>query len=125
MRLFYSTVGDPMLLDSQLELHALHSQFRSFLASAAPKASFEAETNGSPAPYDEFLLGLRVQKNTNEPHLSISADRWLELCGPLHELERFNQKLVFSEPNGHAHWYSKPVSLIIEADDTWEGQHES
>jgi hypothetical protein len=88
-----------------------------FLTSAASDASFSARTDGSAAPYDEFLHGLRVRK-CNESELHFSVDRWLELSGPLQYLKSFTERLISCKDGSHhRHWYAIPVSLIIEADD--------
>jgi hypothetical protein len=119
MRIFNSSVGDPMLLDSQSGLSVLQSEIGRFIASSESAAFFPAETTGNPEPADEFLKGLRISKGPGEIRLSISSDRWLELYGSVNELEQFHSKLALKESSGHTHWYGKPVSLIIETDDTW------
>ena len=108
-----------MLLDTAQGLRVLRQSFDDFLASPSVTASFSAAMNGSPAPYDEFLLGLRVSKG-GQKQLLISADRWLELSGSPQDLHDFCACLTPKE-NNHLHWYGKPLSLIIEADDFWLG----
>ena len=117
IRIFSSADGsDPMLLDSANGLLDFHKRLNEFLASAAVDASFPALTNGNPEPYTEFLGGLRVRRTTQNSNLHISEDRWLELTAPLAELLKFSA--CFSMEDGeHRHWYSSPVSLIIEADE--------
>ena len=121
MRIFNSPTGDPMLLDTRTGLRELQARFKAFVASPVDTASFAAETTGSPAPYDEFLGGLRVQKRSGETSLILAADRWLELSASLRDLESFGQKLTVVDDGGHNHWYCAPISLIIEADDLWPG----
>jgi hypothetical protein len=62
MRIFNSSTGDPVLLDTAQGLHTLQQAFGAFLESPSLTKSFAAATNGSPAPYEEFLPGLRVSK---------------------------------------------------------------
>jgi hypothetical protein len=50
-------------------------------------------------------------------HRQITPDRWLELSASAIELAAFGNKLLFDTDGDHTHWYSKPVSLIIEVDD--------
>ena len=116
MRIFNSSTGDPMLLDNVQGLRDFQLAFGNFLTSSAQAISFPAVTNGSPAPYDEFLLGLRVSKGEAK-RLQLSADRWLELSGSPQDLQAFHGLLV-PEDGDHLHWRSAPTSLIIEADDT-------
>ena len=125
MRIFSSPDGDPMLLGTESQLLALHAQFDAFAKSSDVDAAFSAETSGNPSPYSEFLRGIRVARAVGEPKLSISPDRWLELSASQEDVCRFRDKLLVKESDGHTHWYCKPVSLIIEADSTWPGHHES
>ena len=117
MLIFYSSVGDPMLLDSCSCLKALHDRFNAFLASAAIEAAFDATSSGDPAPYDELLKGLRVRKRSGPGELRLSEDRWLELSSSIEELQQFGDRLPVPQDHGHHHWYCSPLSLIIEADE--------
>ncbi len=108
-----------MLLDTRGGLRALYQEFAKFLESEAPEYAFQAQTSGSPAPYDEFLRGLRVQKSEEEAKLCFGKDGWLELSGGFAELSEFKDKLLVQEDGSHNHWYGTPVSLIVEADDEW------
>ena len=125
MRIFNSPTGDPMLLGTESQLLALHAKFDAFAKSSEADAAFSAETSGSPSPYSEFLRGIRVAKTIGEARLSISSDRWLEFSASREDVCRFRDKLLVKESDGHIHWYCQPVSLIIEADSTWPGHHES
>ena len=103
-----------MLLDSAKGLLDFHERFNEFLTSEAEEASFPALTNGNVEPYTEFLGGLRVRKTAAGSNITISGDRWVELTAPLAELRKFAD--CFSmKTDDHRHWYSSPVSLIIEA----------
>jgi hypothetical protein len=117
MRIFCSPTGDPMLLDTAQGLRALQDAFGAFITSPSQAASFAAATDGSPAPYDEFLSGLRVFKG-EETRLQLASDRWLEFVGTPADLSAFHQVLAPADGN-HLHWHSRPVSLIIEADNSW------
>jgi hypothetical protein len=124
MMIFNSSNGDPMLLDSVQGLRAMRDRFESFLASISRVALFPAITSTDPDPYDELLLGLRVIKDEDSTNLSISDDRWLVLSAPVDNLEQFCKLLSVERDGAHHHWYSKPVSLIIEADN-WRAENES
>jgi hypothetical protein len=63
-----------MLIDAARGLHALAQQIESFLATSSASATFAAETAENAAPYDELLLGLRVNKGSGQ-QLTISDDR--------------------------------------------------
>jgi len=124
MLIFNSPNGDPMLLDSVQGLRDLHDRLEHFLNSSAQEASFPAITTGEPAPYEEFLGGLRVTKNEKSSSLSFANDRWLVLLAPPKELMGFSKILLVEEDGAHHHWYSNPVALIIEADN-WRANSES
>jgi len=124
MRIFNAAVGDPLLLDSAQGLSVLHQRLAEFLGSGAQEASYPALTNGDPAPYTEFLGGLRVRKDPQRLQLRIADDRWLELSAPSADLLKFAERLLVPTDHAHHHWYSTPVSLIIRADE-WRAAHDS
>jgi len=124
MRIFNDPAGDPMLLDSAQGLAALYEELTQFLRSGVEAASFSARTDGSPEPYAEFLGGLRIRRNPTSSQLCISGDRWLDLSATEVELGKFAQLFLGLGDNAHHHWYSSPVSLIIERDD-WRAGHDS
>ena len=124
MRIFNAVVGEPMLLDSAQGLRLLYERLAGFLNSGAQEASFPALISGDPAPYTEFLVGLRLRRDPQRSQLWIAGDRWLELSAPSAELQKFVQRFVGLTDGDHHHWYSSPVSLIIEADD-WRAAHDS
>ena len=117
MRIFNAAGGDPMLLDSAQGLLLFHQRLAAFLSSGGEEASFPALTNGDPAPYTEFLVGLRLRRDPQSSQLRIAEDRWLELSTSSAELQKFAEKFLGLNDGDHHHWYSSPVSLIIEADD--------
>jgi hypothetical protein len=120
MRIFFSPDGsDPMLLDTQEKLHALHDKLKAFLVSTTSSAEFAADTDRSPEPYKEFLRGLRVIKAQGATRLTLGADRWLTLEGSPPELSDCLRQFLVKQDYGHTHLYTAPVSLIIEADSTW------
>lgn len=110
-----------MLLDTLNGLLTLHEDFTAFLGSPAERAEFRGATGGSPEPYDEFIPGLRVEKSGREACLRFAEDRWLELSGPRQALEKFGEQLLVLDDGDHNHWYGRPLSLIIEADESWPG----
>src|SRR5437016_1912096 len=103
MRIFNAAVGDPMLLDSAQGLRLLHQRLAGFLNSGAQEASFPALTSGDPAPYTEFLVGLRLRQDPQRSQLWIADDRWLELSAPWAELQKFVQKFVGLTDGDHHH----------------------
>lgn len=113
MRIFNSPTGDPMLFETSAGLGVLHASLQAFLTSDSQEVSFPASTAGSPAPYLEFLCGLRVRLS-NASLLTLSPDRWLELSGPPEALESFSARLLACPLGSHTHWYCSPLSLIIE-----------
>jgi hypothetical protein len=125
MRIFNSSAGDPMLLDRADGLRSLSAELRRFIQTANPAQSFAAEVAGNPAPYAEFLRGLRIEKvGAGAPQLRITEDRWLELKATVAELEGVCEKLERTQDGSHTHLYAVPASLIFEADDSWAGFHE-
>lgn len=123
MRIFYSSSGgDPMLLDREEALHALATELREFAAGRRASGAFTAERNGSPEPYTEFLCGIRVQRaDGGSPELYLANDRWLELRASGAELEKLCRNVARLKNGDHTHLYSGPISLIVEADDSWPG----
>jgi hypothetical protein len=118
MFIFYSsTGGDPMLLDSPRGLRQLDRDFKAFLTSSSTRASFPAITTGDPGPDSEFLAGLRVEKTQDPSQLRLADDRWLELTGFTDDLAQLGKALSGLDDGNHHHWYTSPVSLIIEADE--------
>ena len=113
MRIFNSSAGDPMLFATANGLLALHRSLEAFLNSASLESAFPALTTGNPAPYAEFLLGLKVRKG-NRSMLSLLPNGWLELAGSPHDINSFGSKLLTCKNGSHTHWYSTPVSLVIE-----------
>jgi len=112
-----------MLLDSVAGLHALQERFGAFLTSSDQEAWFPADTRGDPAPYEEFLGGLRVLKDDGVNTLSLTDDRWLVLSAQPKQLAAFCETLGIEQDGSHRHWYSSPVALIIAADD-WRADSE-
>jgi hypothetical protein len=70
MRIFHSRVGDPMLLDSRENLTQVHNSLQAFLSSDEVELELKAKQDGSPAPYEAFLPGLRVRKRAGPIVLS-------------------------------------------------------
>jgi hypothetical protein len=101
------------LTDSALGFGRIQEILRNFLASSAAQIVVPADTQGSPAPYEGFLSGLRVLKGVL-PQLRIADDGYLELVGSTEDLGNFVEKLMSHIEHGHRHWYSSPVSLIIQ-----------
>lgn len=126
MRIFYSSsCGDPMLLDKEEALHALASELREFAAGRRVSGAFIAEMDGSPEPYTAFLCGIRVQRTDGgTPELSLASDRWLELCASGADLEKLCHNVARLKNGDHTHLYFSPISLIVEADDSWPGFNE-
>ena len=110
-----------MLLDTVQGLRSFKVQFADFLASGHAAAAFVADVSGDPAPYEEFLNGLRVKKADSAPTLFLAQDNWLELSGQLKELSTFKDALSVESDGDHNHYYCSPVSLIIEVDESWPG----
>jgi len=120
MRILFTADGsDPMLMDTLSGLHALHADLEKFLKSHEPFADFPAAMDRNPAPYQEFLRGLRLIRGAGEPRLTLGPDRWLVLTGATEKLEECAKQFLAEEENGHTHLYTAPMSLIIESDSTW------
>jgi len=106
-----------MLLDSVTGLRELYEDLKEFLSSPLQEISFSAITASDPTPYDELLVGLRVKKDSEVNRLVLTDDRWLFLSSSYELLEDFIKTILVEEDTSHNHWYSDPVSLIIEADN--------
>ena len=133
MRIFYSLESDPMLLDTAAALNALYEKISEFLNSDLEYISFSAIVNLSPAPYQELLNGLRIQKSNGGVKLFISESRWLELSGSVENLTQYVRHFYFreSEQDNHHHpeygidggygdyMANDSIDLIIESDSGW------
>ena len=127
MRIFYSSDSDPMLLDTGAELNALHLRLNDFLTSSEMSISLPAETTLSPAPYQEFLCGLRLKKSQGLVMLTLTQDRWLELAGSEDNLAKYVSHFKFDKPEEDDHHHTDngehmargTLRLIVEADSTW------
>ena len=126
MRIFYSSGGgDPMLLDREEALHAFAIELGEFAAGRRVSAVFAAELNGSPEPYSRFLHGIRVNKvDGGSPELYLEKDHWLELRASVADLEKLCHDVARLKNGQHTHLYAIPISLIIEADNSWPGFNE-
>jgi len=126
MRIFYNhSAGDPMLLDREEALHAFATELREFAAGRRVSGAFSAETDGSPDPYTAFLCGIRVQRvDGGSPELYLANDRWLELQACVADLEKLCLNVAQLKNGDHTHLYANPISLIVEADDSWPGFNE-
>jgi hypothetical protein len=113
MRIYYAPGTDPTLQDSPAGLAKLRAALVELIESPKERATFDAVVAGSPAPYQELLNGLRVVRG-GESRLSISDDRWLELEASSKSIGEFLLMLSPGGTGGHRHWYSMPVSLIVE-----------
>jgi len=125
MRIFNAHDGDPMLMSTRQGMAELKKKFKSFVLSPDENASFNAETTGSPEPYEEFLRGLRIKKSKGPAQLRITEDKWLEFLGGEGALAEFELRLGVEKDGDHSHFYSSPISLIIEVDESWPGWDES
>lgn len=114
-----------MLLSTAQGLREFKNQFDTFVLSSEVSVSFEVETSGTPKPYLEFLNGLRVHKSDGHTQLLVTEDNWLELSASKKDLEKFESLLVIENNGDHNHFYSTPVSLIIEVDESWPEWEES
>jgi len=116
-----------MLLDTGEKLNALHKRLITFLNSGVKEESISAEVTYSPAPHDEFLKGLRIQKTKDPVMLRLTEDRWLELTGSETDLAKYFSHFYFDNPSEDDHHHpdnadymtSGSLNLIIEAASTW------
>ena len=125
MWIFSASAGDPMLLDSCAGLRGLHERIRAFADAGDSTLVLPATTEGSPAPYERFLSGLRITKGKGKASLTLSADGWLDLSVEFIELRRFADVVLVKSETDHHHWHCNPISLVIEADTVWVEEHEA
>ena len=123
-----------MLLGSREQLDRLHDKVQVFLSSSSFDLELPAKQDGEPAPYEAFLLGLRIRKTTGPIVLSQLASGWLALEGSVENLARYASYFYFrpEEESGHHHPENNNVpgyasqssmNLIIEADSTWGAEN--
>jgi len=116
-----------MLLGPGAELNALHAHLSEFLASPEADLSVPAEVTLSPAPYQQFLPGLRLKKTQNSVCLCLANDGWLELSGSVLNLSKYVSHFRFEPPDQDDHHHPDNANymahgslrLVIEADSTW------
>jgi hypothetical protein len=130
MRIFHSASSDSMLLDSRDNLVELHKRLIAFLSSPARELEVLAQQDGSPAPYEAFLPGLRVRKGSGPIVLSKLPNGWLSLEGSEDNLRRYASYFHFppDQEAGHHHpencnlpgyMANSSLNLIIESDSSW------
>ena len=102
-----------MLLATASGLGSLSSAIQEFLGASSLAANFAAETDGDPAPYDEFLPGLRVIKGSGQK-LTIAGNKWLELEASPNHLVAFCDLLRHPKDGQHVHLSASPECLIVE-----------
>lgn len=127
MHIFYSPNSDPMLLDTGAGLNALYEQLNLFLSSALKDAVFPADITLNPAPYQEFLNGIRIFKTQGLVMLKLSSDHWLELSGAENNLVQYIANFYFKHPNIDNHHHpdnadymaKDSMRIIIESDSSW------
>jgi hypothetical protein len=132
MRILFSPESDPMLLDSLEGMNRTYERLKAFLAGAESTITALAEVNGSPAPADTFLRGLRVRKGDGSICLSLGEDGFLDLVGSVENLSPYVDHFSFDEDEEGAHHHPEYVydqsgplrgyispdslSLIVEVD---------
>ena len=72
MRIFSSPHGDPVLVATIGQLHAIQERTAEFVDSAEAEIEIKANCIGSPEPYGTLLHGLRPLKFIGSAFLSIS-----------------------------------------------------
>ncbi|WP_193747481.1 hypothetical protein [Cellvibrio sp. OA-2007] len=114
MKIYFSENSDPMLLSTRKSLEKIGNRILEFSESPENELTIKAETNGSPEPYAELLPGIRIRKSETDHTLYFGSDRYLELEISKADLQAFCATFSLKETS-HRHWYSGPISLIIEA----------
>jgi hypothetical protein len=124
-----------MILDSVQGLNTIHASLCSFLASNDQAIRFPADVSGSPAPYDELLPALEVEKTEGPIYASILADRTLKIVGGAENLGIYVGFFQFEEADDGRHHHPEHVararyirrgtlSVIIEADNDYFNEAE-
>jgi hypothetical protein len=99
------------------------------IQSSADTFDLLTSQNGSAAPYDSFLPGLRIWQSIGPRMLRKTGDSWLELTGSASNPAHYIKFFSFSIENDHHHPECFSIknyigqgfmNLIIEADSTWE-----
>ncbi len=114
MKIYFTESNDPMLLSTKKSLAEIGNRISMFSESPENELIIKADTNGSPEPYAELLPGIRIRKSEASHTLYFGYDRYLEIEISKADLQDFCERFVL-EKHSHKHWYSGPISLIIEA----------
>jgi hypothetical protein len=73
------------------------------------EAKFNAAVDGSPAPYEKFLRGLRIELRPGLLDVGVTPDRWLLTAGNENALHSAGSYFDFAGkslgPHTHLEWY--------------------
>jgi hypothetical protein len=97
IKIYYSSIYDPMLLATMKNMRALHKELQSFLASDEQSIRFPANQADSPEPYDELLRGFEVEKGEGPLFLGLTPERWLKLKGGVDNLAIYIEYFWFED----------------------------
>jgi hypothetical protein len=127
MRILYSPRSDPMIVDTLSGLNRLAERLSVFLASDQKVLRLEVPVSGSPAPYDEFLPRLLIEKTNGPVLVALEADRTLSMRGAAENLSIYARSFHFREDEIGAHHHPHvdqiapgTLSIIVEADEYYE-----
>jgi hypothetical protein len=113
MRIFYSSDSDPMILDSVINLTAIHATLMAFLGEETASFRLNAITIGSPEPYSEFLPYLEFIKSQGKVLVQMGEDRGLLISGSANNLAAYIEAFEFKENEDGNHHHPE-FSLINE-----------
>lgn len=88
------------------ELHNIRDKLEEIAQRKRGHARFSSVTKGSPAPYKEFLNGIRIEFRARLFQASITPNRWLLLSGDersLHCAASYFRFPIPSAPGTHHH----------------------
>lgn len=95
MRVYFSEGSDPMITDSVDGLHSLAAKTGDFLNSHDERLVLQADTSGSPSPYDALLPRVELEKSHGPIFVSLSSQKGLCIVGSPENLRVWCNHFVF------------------------------
>ncbi|MHB8347179.1 MAG: hypothetical protein ACYDHM_08335 [Acidiferrobacterales bacterium] len=106
MRIYFSQGSSPVITDSVAGLNALASRLAAWLAGGNENLLIEADTSGSPQPYQTLLPGVKFEKTTGPILVSLDPRSGLRVAGSPENLRTWCSYFKFpadAEEGDHHH----------------------
>ena len=95
MRIYFSAYSGPIITDTVNGLNLLAAKINDFLDSHDERIFVQADTSGSPAPYEVFLPSVEFEKGHGPIFVSRTAQVGLRIVGSSKNLRLWCNHLLF------------------------------